>query len=303
MHRLYLVILTGLVLAGACLAQVSTAELGGAVTDASGANVTGAKVTLANKDTGLAREASSDQLGNYIFTLIPPGNYTLSTEAQGFKKIVQSDINLQVNQRARIDVALQVGQVSETVEVAAAAPLLESQSSSLGGVIAEKFVGDLPLNGRNFVQLAILTPGVNGAGFSTSGTIQSGARPDDRRPGTEIFSNGNREGSNNFLYDGVDNNERLIQLIVLRPAVEAIREFKVQTNMYSADLGRNSGAVVDVGHEIGHQPTARQHVRVPAEFLPGRPAVRFRHSFRPSAVPSEPVRVLSRRTDSAPQGV
>ena len=101
------------------------------------------------------------------------------------------------------------------------------------------------------MQLAILSPGVNGTSYSTSGTIQSGSRPDDRRPGTEIFSNGNREGSNNFLYDGVDNNERLIQLIVYRPAVEAIREFKVQTNLYSADLGRNSGAVVDVVSKSG----------------------------------------------------
>ena len=83
-------------------------------------------------------------------------------------------------------------------------------------------------------------------GYSATGTIMSGTRPDDRRPGTEIFSNGNREGSNNFLYDGIDDNERLTLSIVLRPAVEAVREFKIQTNLYSADVGRNSGAVVDV---------------------------------------------------------
>jgi hypothetical protein len=102
------------------------------------------------------------------------------------------------------------------------------------------------LNGRNFIQLATLSPGVNGVGFSATGTIMSGTRPDDRRPGTEIFSNGNREGSNNFLYDGIDDNERLTLSIVLRPAVEAVREFKIQTNLYSADVGRNSGAVIDV---------------------------------------------------------
>jgi hypothetical protein len=246
-----LAFVAGFVLCTSLAAQVSTAELAGVVTDSSGGSIVGAKVTVANADTGFSREASSDATGSYIFTLLLPGTYNLSVEARGFRKHVQSGISLEVNQRARLDVSMQVGQVSETVEVAAAAPLLESQSSSLGSVINERFVGELPLNGRNFVQLAILSPGVNGTSYSTSGTIQSGSRPDDRRPGTEIFSNGNREGSNNFLYDGVDNNERLIQLIVYRPAVEAIREFKVQTNLYSADLGRNSGAVVDVVSKSG----------------------------------------------------
>lgn len=232
-------------------AQVGTAELTGAVTDSSGAGVAGSRVVAANAATGVTRDAVSDATGVYVLTLLPPGVYNLSVEAQGFRKISQTNVELQVNQRAKIDFALQVGQVSETIEVAGVAPLLESQSSSLGSVIAEKFVGELPLNGRNFIQLAILSPGVNGTGFSTAGTIMSGARPDDRRPGSEIFSNGNRENSNNFLFDGVDNNDRLTLSIVLRPGVDAIREFKVQTNLYSADLGRNSGAVVDVVTKSG----------------------------------------------------
>ena len=178
--------------------------------------------------------------------MLPPGDYTLSVEAAGFRKLVQSGITLQINQQAHVDLTLQLGQVSETVEVTGQAPLLESESSSLGTVVNQKLVNQLPLNGRNFIQLATLSPGVNGVGFSASGTIMSGTRPDDRRPGTEIFSNGNREGSNNFLYDGIDDNERLTLSIVLRPAVEAVREFKIQTNLYSADIGRNSGAVVDV---------------------------------------------------------
>lgn len=238
--------------AAAALAQVSTGELAGSVTDSTGAAVPNAKIIATNAETNVvARETTSASDGNYVITLLPPGNYILSVEAGGFRKLVQTGIQLQTNQRAKVDFALQVGQVNETVEVAATAPLLESQSSSLGAVINQKLVGELPLNGRNFVQLAILSPGVNGTGFSTAGTIQSGSRPDDRRPGTEIFANGNREGSNNFLYDGADNNERLIGLIVLRPAIEAIREFKVQTSMYSADTGRNSGAVVDVVTKSG----------------------------------------------------
>ena len=132
-----------------------------------------------------------------------------------------------------------------------AAPLLEAESSTLGTVVNTQLTAELPLNGRNFVQLATLSPGVNGTGYSVSGTIMSGTRPDDRRPGTEIFSNGNREGSNDFLYDGIDDNDRLTLSIVLRPGVEAIREFKVQTNLFSADQGRNSGAVVDVVTKSG----------------------------------------------------
>jgi len=113
-------------------------------------------------------------------------------------------------------------------------------------VIESKAVSDLPLNGRNFVQLALMGPGVVGVGFSASGTIGSGTRPDDMRPGTELFSNGNREQSNNFMLDGVDNNFRRNGLITLRPSVEAIREFKIQTNLFQAEQGRNPGAAVNV---------------------------------------------------------
>ena len=110
---------------------------------------------------------------------------------------------------------------------------------------------DLPLNGRNFVQLATLSPGVSGAGSGMRGTIMSGTRPDDLRPGTELFVNGNRENSNNYLYDGIDNNTRLTLVIVMRPNVEAIQEFKVQTNLFSAEQGRNPGGQVNVVTKSG----------------------------------------------------
>src|SRR5215472_5235087 len=240
------ILVLALAAAASAAAQTTTAELSGNITDPSGAAISKVKVTAVNTGTGLSHEAITDDSGGYLITQLPPGTYNISAEASGFRKTVQNNVTLEVSQRAKLDLKLQLGEVSETVEVAAAAPLLESQSSTLGNVVTEKLVGDLPLNGRNFVTLAILTPGVNGTGFSTSGTIMSGTRPDDRRPGSEIFSNGNREGDNNFLYDGIDNNERLTISIVLRPAVEAVREFKVQTNLYAADVGRNSGAVVDV---------------------------------------------------------
>ena len=233
------------------LAQVTTAELSGVVTDPTGAAVGKVKITAANTETGQSKDAVTDESGAYLITQLPPGVYNLSAEAPGFRKIVENAVTLEVSQRARLDFKLQLGQVSETVEVQGAAPLLESQSSTLGNVVSERLVEDIPLNGRNFVTLAIMTPGVNGTGFSTSGTIMSGTRPDDKRPDSDIFSNGNREGDNNFLYDGIDNNERHTFSIVLRPAVAAVREFKLQTYLYAADVGRNSGAVVDVVSKSG----------------------------------------------------
>lgn len=246
MSKLFLGLAFFCALTAPITAQVSSAELSGSILDGTGAAVVNAKVRATNVATNREHDTVSDATGKFIIPLLQPGDYTITVEAPGFRRLVQSGLTLQVNQQANLDLTLQLGQTSETMEVTAAAPLLESESSSLGTVVTEKLVNQLPLNGRNFVQLAILSPGVNGVGFSATGTIMSGTRPDDRRPGTEIFSNGNREGSNNFLYDGIDDNERLTLSIVLRPAVEAVREFKIQTNLYSADVGRNSGAVVDV---------------------------------------------------------
>ena len=227
-------------------AQVATAELSGAVLDATGAAIPNAKITATNVATNVSRQTVTDATGAYRLTLLPPGSYTVSVEAAGFRKLVQSGISLQVSQQARLDLTLQLGPGFGNRRSERSGAVAQAESSSLGTVVNEQLVNQLPLNGRNFIQFATLSPGVTGVGFSATGTIMSGTRPDDRRPGTEIFSNGNREGSNNFLYDGIDDNERLTLSIVLRPAVEAVREFKIQTNLYSADIGRNSGAVVDV---------------------------------------------------------
>ncbi len=232
-------------------AQVTTADLVGTVRDNSGAVVRGVKVTLTNTAMGVSRSVVTDDSGNYVFTALQPGGYSLTVEAQGFRKVERTGVELQVNQRAQVDFELQVGAVGETVQITGAPPLLESQSSVLGSVIQERQVQDLPLNGRNFVQLAILSPGVSGAGSGMRGTIMSGTRPDDLRPGTELFVNGNRESSNNYLYDGIDNNDRLTLAIVVRPAVEAIKEFKIQTNLFSAEQGRNPGGQVNVVTKSG----------------------------------------------------
>ena len=231
--------------------QVTTADLVGTIRDTSGAVVSGATVSLTNDATGVTRTATTGEGGTYIFTAVPPGVYKLTAELTGFRKVERTGVELQVNQRAQIDLALEVGLFAESVKIEGTPPLLETQSSVLGTVIQERQVQELPLNGRNFVQLATLTPGVSGAGSGMRGTIMSGTRPDDLRPGTELFVNGNRENSNNYLYDGIDNNTRLTLVIVMRPNVEAIKEFKVQTNLYSAEQGRNPGGQINVVTKSG----------------------------------------------------
>ncbi|MDQ2839948.1 MAG: TonB-dependent receptor [Acidobacteriota bacterium] len=243
---LLLTLLGALTLPRIAPAQLASAALNGTVVDPTGAAVANAKMILARVDTGVSLDTVTDASGHYEFPIVQPAFYRLSAEAQGFKKTIRERFELQVGQTAEVNLTLALGNVNQSVEVTAASPQLETETSALGTVVDTKLVQDLPLNGRNFVQLATLTPGVNGTGYSVSGTIMSGTRPDDRRPGTEIFSNGNREGSNDYLYDGTDDNERLTLSITLRPPIEAIREFKVQTNLFSADAGRNSGALVDV---------------------------------------------------------
>ncbi len=285
-------------------AQVTTADLVGTIRDTSGGIVPGVIVTLTNESTGVVRTATTAAGGTYIFTSLQPGRYRLNAEIQGFRKVERTGVELQVNQRAEIDLALEVGLISETVTIAGTAPLLETQSSVLGTVIEEKQVQDLPLNGRNFVQLATLSPGVSGAGSGMRGTIMSGTRPDDLRPGTELFVNGNRENSNNYLYDGVDNNTRLTLVTVMRPNVEAIQEFKVQTNLYSADQGRNPGGQINVVTKSGGNTMHGVDLRVP----PQREVRRQQFLRQPrgagqTAVRAESVRWRCRRADYREQDI
>ncbi len=234
-------------LAGVSAASAqTTAQLTGTVKDDSGAVIPGAAVTIISVDTGAERAVTTDATGAYNVPLLPAGNYRLHVESQGFRTVNRQDIRLEVNQTIRLDFTLEVGQVTETVEVRGAPPPLESDTSAIGQVIETRAVEDLPLNGRSFVQLAILAPGVNGAGFGAQGTIQGGSRPDDLRPGSELFTNGLRENANNFEIDGNDNNDRLTLSINLRPSVEAIREFKMETSNFKAEQGRSAGATVNV---------------------------------------------------------
>jgi len=229
----------------------TAAGVTGAVTDESGGRVAGVTVIITNVETTLQRETVSDDSGFYQFPVVQPGSYSVTAKKAGFRQVTREGLRLEVNQRASVDFTMQVGAITETVEVKAAVPLLEAGTSSVGQVIESKAVSDLPLNGRNFVQLAILSNGAIGAGYGPQGTIGSGTRADDTRGGAELMVNGNREMSNNYLLDGVDNNFRRNALITIRPTVESIQEFKMQANLFGAEQGRNSGATVNVVTKSG----------------------------------------------------
>jgi hypothetical protein len=245
-QKLLAALFLSILLTPAILYAQATAQLVGTVTDNTGAATPAAEVTAAAIATGIERKATTNEQGGFTIPFLAPGEYRVTVQKQGFQTASRENVRLEVNQTARLDFTLTLGSVSETIEVTGAAPLIESDSSAIGQVIERKAIEDLPLNGRNFVQLATLGPGVVGVGFGAKSTIMSGTRPDDLRPGSELFANGNREGSNNFLIDGIDNNERLTLAIALRPSVEAVQEFKIQTNLFAADQGRNAGATINV---------------------------------------------------------
>lgn len=233
-----------LVFLGACpvLAQVESGKVLGEVHDSTGAAISGAKVTVTNVETSVAHEVTTGAGGEYVVSELQPGNYALSVEREGFKRAEQSAFKLDVNQVVRIDVALVLGMVSEHIEVSAAEPLIESQTSSVGQVIEETQVHELPLNGRDFVQLAYLSPGVN---QGEAGAVQQGGIPENQRGNASIHVNGLMATNNNFLLNGFDNNEQQIGIEILQPPVDAIDEFKVQTSNFGADIGKG-GAVVNV---------------------------------------------------------
>lgn len=231
-----------LIVASALQAQVESGKVVGTVRDASGAIIADAAIALVNTATNATRNVRTDSAGEYVITGLKPGEYTMTVEREGFKKAVQSPFKLDVNQVIRVDLTLVVGSINERVEVTAAEPLIESETSSLGQVVEEQRVRELPLNGRDFVELAYLSPGVNAG---PSGAVQQGGIPENQRGTGSIQANGLTATNNNFLLNGFDNNEQQIGIQVIQPAIDAIQEFKVQTNNFGADIGRG-GAVINV---------------------------------------------------------
>lgn len=228
---------------GTSHAQLSTADILGTVTDATGAVIPNATVTVTNKGTNAVRTITTDGSGNYDAALLPVGVYSVKVDLPGFKSTTVSNLSVEAGDRARADVKLQTGTATETVNVEAQTPLLQADSATVSSTVTAKAVQDLPLNGRNFVQLVQLVPGANeGPGNG----LTSGGRPDDRRQSASFSVNGQDDTLNNYTIDGIDDNERIIGTIGVRPNVEGIQEITVQTNSYAAEAGRTAGGVVSI---------------------------------------------------------
>ena len=246
MHRQFrcftpvLFVLAMLVTAGIAQCQEVTAAMNGQVTDPSGASVVGAKVTAKDLDRGTTFPTTTDGTGRYNLPRVPAGNYEIRAELAGFQVSVQSPVLLKVNQVAKIDFQLAVGNINQTVEVTSAAPILQTQTTALGTDLDAKTNVSLPLATRNYNQLTLLAPGAvttDPSEFTGAQTTFSSGRP---------YINGNREQSNYYLLDGLDNNQVSENDVGFAPSVDAIQEFNLITQNASAEFGNFMGGIVSV---------------------------------------------------------
>ena len=224
------------------VAQVTTADIVGSAADASGGMLPGVTISIVNQDTSATLTFVTDGDGRFTAPLLPPGRYRVSFELEGFKTNVH-EFALAIGDRFRLDSVLGVGAMSESLVVVAESPILQSQSGTVGALVGQKAMQDLPLNGRNFVRLAQVAPGVT---EGAANSLSSGTRPVDRRQSSSIQVNGADTQANNFMIDGLDNNERYAGTMVVRPSVDAIGEMRVETSGFSAELGRTMGGIINV---------------------------------------------------------
>ena len=241
-----MVLLLGLLVPASTLAQVDMGSISGVIRDPSGAGIPNAKVMLTNEDTNISASTTAGSEGRYAFSPVKAGHYSLSASANGFRTVKQNKVTLDVQQKLEVDISLTIGQATETVVVDAAPPLLQTLDASVGQVVEEKAINNLPLNGRNFTFLAQLSAGVTQGQQDTRGLGGSGS----------FAANGLRPAQNNYLLDGIDNNTNLVDFLngtaySVKPPVDAIQEFKVETNNYSAESGRSAAAVLNATLKSG----------------------------------------------------
>ena len=226
--------------------QVDEGAISGTVQDSTGAVVANAKVTLLNTDQGITLETKASNSGEYFFSPVRIGHYTVSATAKGFAKTTQENLTVTIAQHLLVNIQLKPGAATETVEVTTVPPLLQTEEASVGQVIGTEAVNSLPLNGRNFTFLAQLGAGMQTPQADTRGNAASGA----------FSANGLRPAQNNYLLDGIDNNSNAVDFLngtnfVILPPLDAIQEFKVQTADFSAELGRSAGAVLNASIKSG----------------------------------------------------
>lgn len=247
MKKLPVLLIVFACLASVLQAQTITGTITGTVTDASGALAPNTKVTATNEGTGVQTAATTNQAGIYNLPFLPVGRYTISAEAGGFKKSVVGPFALETNQVVRMDVTLEVGAVTESVEVTAVAAALQTESTQTGQTLGTKRLTDLPLNGRNIVSAMLLIPG---AVQTNPSAVNTASRFSGR-----AFVNGNREQTNNFLLDGVDVNDSMDNRIGYTPSVDALQEVQVMTGNGSSEFGNSAGAVVNMTLKSGSNET------------------------------------------------
>jgi len=238
-HGVFLLLLGALFVATPTDGQ-TFGQITGLITDSSGGVMVGAAVTVTNPQTNFTRTENTSGSGLYSFPNLLPGVYNVRVSAPGFQSVVRNDFELQVEQIARLDFQLQVGGVAEAVEVTTGAPLLNTEDAAVGTVIENQRIVDLPLNGRNFLQLVGLSSNVS-TGFGNGG--QSSSRLGGDRSTQQISISGNRREWTNFTLDGMSNTEVDFNTYLVLPSIDALQEFKVQTGVYSAEFGREVGQV------------------------------------------------------------
>lgn len=224
----------------ASLSAQTFGSLTGDVKDASGAVVAGAAITVRNTSTNGVRNATTNEDGVYSIPALVPGLYEVKAEKSGFKSASRANVELQVQQAARVDFNLEIGQVSEVVEVSSRLPLLSTEDATVGSVIEQKRITELPLNGRNFFSLVGLSPNVN-IGFNQA--AQAAGRQGGTRSELTISIAGARSAWSNYTLDGITNTDINFNLYIVLPSVEALQEFKVQTGIYPAEFGRGAGQI------------------------------------------------------------
>src|SRR5713101_1184071 len=240
-----ILIATVLLLSLPAFGQSTGGRIIGRVSDSTGAVITGANVTLVNEGTGVSRQTKTDQSGDYTFDEVAPGNYRVEYTLQGFKKNIRTNVTLDVNQVLTLNATMQPGGVQEVVEVTSEAPLVDTTSTQLGAVVNDRAISQLPLNARDTYQFLQLQPGVT----STVGSGNQIVYGSDKAGSVSV--NGGRGRANNFSVNGGDANDQFVNLPTVQPSPDSIQEFRVLTNTFDAEYGRNSGSVVNVVTKSG----------------------------------------------------